>query len=178
MTHVTCRLTAKPGNSSGTLRSAIEYGLPLPLHLAKMSVTCPKPISRLESHFYRNSVYQQSVSHAGLRLLALWRNIFRHTHCMLQSKSRSCMFFVLIVNARIVCGAWCTGGGQKVLQLVYKKLTCYVSALTLLVERQEGHPACKLTWVVRYWHSYLCGARCILAYGPADATATHCLLLQ
>ena len=29
MTHVTCRLTAKDGISSGTLRSAIEYGLPL-----------------------------------------------------------------------------------------------------------------------------------------------------
>jgi len=30
MTHVTCRLTAKTEISSGTLRSAIEYGLPLP----------------------------------------------------------------------------------------------------------------------------------------------------
>ena len=30
MTHVTCRLTAKTGISSGTLRSVIEYGLPLP----------------------------------------------------------------------------------------------------------------------------------------------------
>jgi len=29
MTHVTCRLTAKNGISSGTLRSVIEYGLPL-----------------------------------------------------------------------------------------------------------------------------------------------------
>ena len=28
------------------------------------------------------------------------------------------------------------------------------------------------------WWSYLSGARCRLAYGPADATATHCLLLQ
>jgi len=28
------------------------------------------------------------------------------------------------------------------------------------------------------WHGYLCGARCWPAYGPADATATHCLLLQ
>ena len=28
------------------------------------------------------------------------------------------------------------------------------------------------------WHGYLSGARCRLAYGPADATATHCLLLQ
>ena len=33
-------------------------------------------------------------------------------------------------------------------------------------------------WVVRCWRCYLSGARCRLAYGPADATATHCLLLQ
>ena len=52
-----------------------------------------------------------------------------------------------------------------------------ISALTLLVGRQEGHPACK-NWVVRCWHGYLYGARCRPAYGPADATATHCLLLQ
>jgi len=30
--------------------------------------------------------------------------------------------------------------------------------------------------VVGYWHGCLSGARCRLAYGPADATATHCLL--
>ena len=33
MTHVTCRLTARTGISSGTLRSVIEYGLPLPFLL-------------------------------------------------------------------------------------------------------------------------------------------------
>ena len=33
-------------------------------------------------------------------------------------------------------------------------------------------------WVVGCWHGYLSGARCRLAYGPADATATHRLLLQ
>ena len=27
--------------------------------------------------------------------------------------------------------------------------------------------------VVRWWHGYLSGARCRLAYGPADVTATH-----
>ena len=32
--------------------------------------------------------------------------------------------------------------------------------------------------VVRCWRGYLSGARCRLAYGPADATAAHCLLLQ
>jgi len=31
--------------------------------------------------------------------------------------------------------------------------------------------------VVRCWHGYLSGARCRLAHSPADATATHCLLL-
>jgi len=48
---------------------------------------------------------------------------------------------------------------------------CAFSALTLLVGRQEGHPACK-NWVVGCWHGYLSGARCRLAYDPADATAT------
>jgi len=28
------------------------------------------------------------------------------------------------------------------------------------------------------WNGYVTGARCRFAYGPADATATHCLLLQ
>ena len=51
------------------------------------------------------------------------------------------------------------------------------SALTLLVGRQEGHPACKKL-SGGCWLGYLSGARCRLAYGPADATATHCLLLQ
>jgi len=51
------------------------------------------------------------------------------------------------------------------------------SALTLLVGRQDGHPAWKKQ-SGGYWRGYLSGARCRLAYGPADATATHCLLLQ
>ena len=33
-------------------------------------------------------------------------------------------------------------------------------------------------WVTVCWHGYLSRARCRLAYGPADATATHCLLRQ
>jgi len=38
--------------------------------------------------------------------------------------------------------------------------------------------ACKKLRVLGSWHGYLTGARCRLAYGPADATATHYLLLQ
>ena len=55
-----------------------------------------------------------------------------------------------------------------------------VSSITCVLEvgRQEGQPACRKLSVVGCWRSYLPGARCRLAYGPADATATHCLLLQ
>jgi len=50
------------------------------------------------------------------------------------------------------------------------------SALTLLVGWQEGHPACKkMSGGVLAWLSEM---RCRLAYSPADATATHYLLLQ
>jgi len=35
--------------------------------------------------------------------------------------------------------------------------------------QKEGHPASK-NWVVGCWRGYLPGARCRLAYGPADAT--------
>jgi len=51
------------------------------------------------------------------------------------------------------------------------------SALTLLVGRQEGHPACK-NWAVWCWCGSLSGTRCRFAYGPANAAATHYLLLQ
>jgi len=62
--------------------------------------------------------------------------------------------------------------------IIITTITTAFSALTLLVGRHEGHLACKKTGVVGCWHGYLPGARCRLAYGPADATATHCLLLQ
>jgi len=51
------------------------------------------------------------------------------------------------------------------------------SALTLLVGRQEGHPACKklsgevLVWLTVWSEVQTCTC-------PADATATHYLLLQ
>ena len=50
------------------------------------------------------------------------------------------------------------------------------SALTLLVGRQERHPACKKTSGGML--AWLSGMRCRLAYSPADGTATHYLLLQ
>ena len=61
------------------------------------------------------------------------------------------------------------------LEEVTHLLICYIlsiytiqafSALTLLVGRQEGHPACK-NWVVGCWRGYLSGARCRLALWPS-----------
>ena len=51
------------------------------------------------------------------------------------------------------------------------------SALTLLVGRQEGHPACKKT---ERWGAgmVICLERGADLLSPADATATHCLVLQ
>jgi len=37
------------------------------------------------------------------------------------------------------------------------------------------HSPCE-NWVVECWRGYLSVASCRLAYGPADATATHCLV--
>jgi len=49
---------------------------------------------------------------------------------------------------------------------------CAFSALTLLIERQEEHPACK-NWVVRCRCGYLSRTRYwLFEYGPADATAS------
>jgi len=58
------------------------------------------------------------------------------------------------------------------------KLLMTFSALTLLVGRQEGHPACKkkLSGGVLAWLSVWSEVQTCTC--PADATATHYLLLQ
>ena len=59
---------------------------------------------------------------------------------------------------------------------ITSKLGFPFSALMLLVGWQEGQPAWKkLRGGMLAW---LSGMRCRLAYSPADATATHYLLLQ
>jgi len=56
--------------------------------------------------------------------------------------------------------------------LLYEFLQCFDA----VGWAAEGHPACKkLSGGMLAW---LSGMRCRLAYGPTDATATHCLLLQ
>jgi len=55
-------------------------------------------------------------------------------------------------------------------------VTYAFSALTLLGARNGIRPVKNLSGGVLAW--LFSGARCRLAYGPADATATYCLLLQ
>jgi len=54
---------------------------------------------------------------------------------------------------------------------IWRHIFLAFSALTLLVGRQEGHPACKkLSGGMLAW---LSGMRCRLAYSPADVLKTH-----
>jgi len=80
-----------------------------------------------------------------------------------------------------LCHVSCVQMTTKLLQIppvLCAYSACAFSALTLLVGWQEGHPACKkLSGGMLAWLS-VSGATCRLAYGQADATATHCLLLQ
>jgi len=111
---------------------------------------------------------------------------------------RTCSCVISASSAQRVLNDIMRETNPRTCSLVYSRLTfnsvCHLclleasdlqgpvafSALTLLAGRQEEHPACKKT---ERWNPgvVVCldsGARCRLAYGPADATATHCLLLQ
>ena len=81
-------------------------------------------------------------------------------------------FYLLVVHSRL---SWLMSPFEHTLKSWIRAFA--FSALTLLVGCQEGHPACKKL-SGGWWRGYLSGASCRLAYGPADATATYCLLLQ
>ena len=87
-------------------------------------------------------------------------------HFSKSTKSRQSLFPVFLLHLP----------QNKVCTTIYSSLPkrkLAFSALTLLVGRQEGHPACKTYGVMRCWHGYLSEARCKwFAYGSADATAT------
>ena len=67
-------------------------------------------------------------------------------------------------------------GMQQIFRQMKKFCISQVSMVTSL--GGGGLQFVLLHRVVGCWRGYLFGARCRLAYGPADATATHCLLLQ
>jgi len=59
--------------------------------------------------------------------------------------------------------------------ITYKWPSCF-DAVAWLGGRKGIRPV--KNRVVGCWHGCLSGVRCKLTYGSADATATHCLLLQ
>ena len=141
----------------------------------------------------------KKLSGGMLAWLPVWSEV---QTCILSSWCHCHSLSLASVKSRLVLPFWCrltwvVPGKEPVNGCVcvymgmpglahgwYSQLVCTVpsvlstfSALTLLVGRQEGHLACKKNKAVGCWHGYLSGARCRLAYGPADATATHSLLL-
>jgi len=66
---------------------------------------------------------------------------------------------------------------HKQIKNIVTNYSCAFSALTLLAGQQEGHPACKkLSGEVLAWLSVWSEVQSCTC--PADATATHYLLLQ
>jgi len=129
------------------------------------------------------AMYSGTASGKYIATVHFLGNFFKWRSYMWQSNS--CYISLQLVWIQICC--MCLGRLWPLKQINIYCVICYnfrhsvfpcaFSALTLLVGRQEGHPACK-NRVARCWRGYLSGARYRLAYSPADATATHCLLLQ
>ena len=61
---------------------------------------------------------------------------------------------------------------------LYKCLYCCLQCFDAVGWAAGRASGLQKNWVVGCWCVYLSGARCRLAYGPADATATHSVLLQ
>jgi len=111
-----------------------------------------------------------SVYHPLLQINTLWLIYYGMAEvCSLSSAVAVGLIVTPIVHCKI------TTTTVLFLRPLYGSTFAF-RALMLLVGHQEGHPACK-NWVVGCWRGYLSGTRCRLAYGPADATATHCLLV-
>ena len=135
---------------------------------------------RSPSVFIMHTSYMRFLIHVSEMELNFWPkqtfckspfdNLYNHRNGVWIYLAWVLNYFIVLFNDGSISGRLKFAG--------YKFTTFTFSALTLLVGRQEGHPACKKNWVVRCWRGYLSGVRCRLAYGPADATATHCLLLQ
>ena len=158
MTHVTCRLTA--GISCGTLRWALatftffkacSRSVSFFVSLAIFRF-CKKTIAR-KCNISAISLAQPGLCwHRRMRCLSLFLLFF-------STVFRLCDFSISLVFFH-VSSSWFA-----------------FSALKLLVGRQEGHPACeKQSGEVLDWHRSR--QMCRFAYGPADATTTHSLLLQ
>ena len=137
--------------------------------------------------------YQSTV--ACVHQHGIWRQMRAVSHCQLmqEAEHRLGLFIVMSGTRRVQLPALLlmsrhrslanpaiaqSHAASNCMQLtaVYKVAVPSVLWRCWLGGRKGIRPV--KNWVVGCWHGYLSGARFRLAYGPADATATHCLLLQ
>ena len=113
---------------------------------------------------------QQRRANADSATLSAYVGSRTQTCNCYRSKWVSCLSWFRLIS-RILLRVWKTAM-RSLNSVPYLCQLCAFSALTLLVGRQEGHPACKkLEW----WGT---GMDICLERDAADATATHCLLLR
>ena len=111
-------------------------------------------------------VTQQSRSTNSLNIKDL-----RSTQLSLFTKMKNSTRSFLSAHIHNVNISHCSSGSMWLELSSLGGLKIALSALTLLVGRQEGHPACKKYRVMRCWRGCLPEARCKRsAYGSADAT--------
>jgi len=114
------------------------------------------PWHSLCSIYMPDSLFPQSLSKFSLVYLLAWHP--PPHHCLLFAAHAHTVLHC------IVCQCFCS------------LLVTSVLLRRWLGGRQDIRPV--KNWVVGCWHGYLPGVRCRFAYGPADTTATHCVLLQ
>ena len=167
----------------------------------KYSATCqsqchchlPKHFDYVQMrHHPRNDCKTSKLSHASLA-----KTLYNETHQWMQPETDVSVKTRSAVMHRAKChNTYITTTGRTSLQQNRKLMTCNYTTTTLqplynltcasclpsvlwhcwLGDRKSIQPV--KNWVVGCWRGCLSGARCRLEYGPADATATHCLLLQ
>jgi len=91
-------------------------------------------------------------------------------------------YFTFLVPARLYLSRSVTAHGDCRYVQLRNIFTCLLTYLPSVLWRcwlgsRKGIRPVK-NWVMGCWHGYLSGARCRFAYGPSDATATHCFLFQ
>ena len=98
-----------------------------------------------------------------MNIFITFKNVFPHVKCFLN------IFLYFFFNVfTLGCGPYNNCLFIQILPLLLWH--CWLGG------RKGIRPV--TNWVVGSWRDYLSGVRCKLAYGPADATATHCLLLH
>ena len=111
-------------------------------------------------------------------VVGCWRGCLSGVRCRLgpaDATAIHCLFSKIQIGVTFLVLAHPGSPGKRAVKWVF---VCVCVLWCCWLGGRKGIRPVK-NWVVGCWRGcYLSGARCRLAYGPADATATHCLLLQ